>query len=117
MEFFWIKAAKVGLMNCGCWEDVPFQQSQILKQGIQAQLRHAGPAEMTVRPRVYVVEGPEYPIALFSKPFSAGYPGRGQTFAFSWQRQGIVGIPRVAGHADRYVGVAGRFSKDVNFRH
>ena len=55
------------------------------------------------RPRVYVVVGPGYPIAVSENPFSAGYPGRGQTVILSWRKQDILGFPHVAGHDDRSV--------------
>ena len=72
----------------------------MLEQGIRVQLRQADQVETTGRPQVHVVVGPGYPIAVSEKPFSAGYPGRGQLVVFSWRKQDILGVPRVADHDD-----------------
>ena len=84
----------------------PFGCVRCLKKRFHVHLRHAVQAETTGRPRMYVVVGPGYPIVVSGKSIRAGYPGRGKTVVLRWRNQGIIGIPRVANHADRSVGVA-----------
>ena len=100
------RRSSFGSRRGGCWEDVPFRPCQVLEQGIHVHIHHAGQDETTGRPRVYVLKGPGYSIAVSGKPYSARYPGRSQAVVFRGWEQGILGIPRVAGHADRSVGVA-----------